>query len=429
MLIYYKYDGVDIDWEEAISGKFASGAGGESWLCQLTNALRSNSNMNGKKITHAPQAPYFMGSQNGQYPRGGYNKVHRDCGSNIDWYNTQFYNQGSTSYNSYNGLFHNSIGWSSQSAVYEIMNGASPDRVSVPAEKIIVGKHTSGDGSTFVAGSTLKSIFDSALSAGQWNGGFMTWQFYHEVFPSQSDGKPLIDHVLNAKSGVSTSSRPPSTTTTAPPTRSTTASPTGNIRITNFGTSTIWYYAATVSGVSPGFTITKFEIRMSNYAWYQCEIASYAYKCGVTAQIGTPLSIRLTANEKTITTYNVITNFNDESVFDFGKNFAIEPTMPPSPTPRPTTRPTTSTSQTARPSQTQRPTQRPNNAGGSRIGVSTRSGSSQWYLTVELDNPSRVSIASVEMQDSDMTQWANGEYASWCDCYAFSEYAPYNYYI
>ena len=48
-------------------------------------------------ITHAPQGPYFMGTS--KYPNDAYNKIHRDVGSEIDFYNVQFYNQGSTSYN------------------------------------------------------------------------------------------------------------------------------------------------------------------------------------------------------------------------------------------------------------------------------------------------------------------------------------------
>ena len=48
-------------------------------------------------ITHAPQAPYFMGTT--KYAHDAYNKVHREVGSMIQFYNVQFYNQGSTSYN------------------------------------------------------------------------------------------------------------------------------------------------------------------------------------------------------------------------------------------------------------------------------------------------------------------------------------------
>ena len=143
----YQYNGVDVDWEEAIDGKFAAGAGGEQWLCTLTNALR-NALPSEMGISHAPQAPYFMGSTRGQYPNGGYATVHSVCGHNIDFYNVQFYNQGQSTYNTYDSLFVSSIDWSQNSAVYQIMDGASPENVQIPASKLVVGKHTNGDGSS-----------------------------------------------------------------------------------------------------------------------------------------------------------------------------------------------------------------------------------------------------------------------------------------
>jgi len=164
----YDYDCVDVDWEEAYYGYFDADQGGEEWLCSLTSTLNSNLDST-QYITHAPQAPYFMGSP--KYPLGGYTTVHKNCGDLISWYNVQFYNQGSTTYNTYAGLFVNSIGWSTNTAVYEIMDGASSENVQVPAEKIVVGKHTYGDGSTFVDGATLKSMFNDALTAGRWNTG------------------------------------------------------------------------------------------------------------------------------------------------------------------------------------------------------------------------------------------------------------------
>merc|ERR1719229_1721791 len=191
----HRYDGVDVDWEEAINGYFGAGAGGEQWLCTLTNTLR-NALSSEKEISHAPQAPYFMGSTLNQYPDGGYATVHQLCGDNIDFYNVQFYNQGGSTYNDYASLFVSSIGWSQNSAVYQIMDGASPEGVSVPASKIVVGKHTNGDGSSFVDGATLKTVFDDALAAGRWSAGFMTWQFYKEVYPSS--GTALIDDVITA---------------------------------------------------------------------------------------------------------------------------------------------------------------------------------------------------------------------------------------
>lgn len=103
-------DGVDIDYED--SAAFEAGTG-EAWVITLTTVLRSR--MPDKIITHAPQAPYFMGTT--KYPQDAYNKIHSQVGSDIQFYNVQFYNQGSTSYNSSQGLFNVSGGWAPGTSV------------------------------------------------------------------------------------------------------------------------------------------------------------------------------------------------------------------------------------------------------------------------------------------------------------------------
>merc|ERR1719361_1201223 len=275
------------------------------------------------EISHAPQSPYFMGSTLGQYPNGGYATVHQLCGDKIDFYNVQFYNQGGSTYDSYNTLFVSSNGWSANSAVYQIMDGASPENVQVPASKIVVGKHTFGDGSSFVDGATLKNVFNSALSAGRWNAGFMTWQFYKEIYPSS--GSPLIESVITANWGNTNNVTPyPTVSSVATPSPTNPSSTTTNIKIVNYGTSGSWYYAAVypLQDVASGYVVSKFEVEKDNGGWFTCEITNYAYKCSVDSMISVPLSIRLTANDgSTITGYDVISTFSDTVVYDFGTNF------------------------------------------------------------------------------------------------------------
>ena len=55
-------------------------------------------------------------------------------GDLIDWYNVQFYNQGSTEYNTYAELFTTATGYFSQTSVKEIINRG------IPSSKVIVGK-------------------------------------------------------------------------------------------------------------------------------------------------------------------------------------------------------------------------------------------------------------------------------------------------
>ncbi len=76
-----QYDGVDIDWEEGYL--FNSAGDGEIWLQTLTNTLDNILNPITKNylITHAPQAPYFMGRTLNQYPQGGYLTIHNNVGN------------------------------------------------------------------------------------------------------------------------------------------------------------------------------------------------------------------------------------------------------------------------------------------------------------------------------------------------------------
>merc|ERR1712176_440548 len=440
----YLYDGVDVDWEEAISGKFQSGAGGEVWLCALTDNLR-NALPADKEISHAPQSPYFMGSTLNQYPDGGYATVHQNCGDNIDFYNVQFYNQGGSTYNTYDSLFVSSIGWSQNSAVYQIMDGASPERVTIPASKLVVGKHTNGDGSSFIDGASLKTIFNSALVDGRWSAGFMTWQFYKEIYPSS--GTPLIDEVIIANwptEGTDTTATPTSTTTptttatastaasTTTPTTTATASTaastttvsstagpsstatpttsTDNIQIINHHGVNEWYFAANVNGISDGFNLNKFEIQKANNVWFecgQCADSSLLYTCILDSEIALPVSVRLSAvhsdgSQHIITSQNFISTFDYGEISDFGSNFAASSTSSPTTTSAATS--STDSTQSGNPQQ---------------ITLTNRGSSGVWWYAVTVSDP----ITSIEMRGSGQPDWEMGVFnEEWAgDYYTFNQ--------
>jgi len=164
-------DGVDLDWED----NSAMDAGtGEQWLITCTNKLRSLLG-SGYLISHAPQAPYFMGPP--QYKNGGYLTVNQQAGSSIDYYNIQFYNQATSSYSSYTALFQTSDGWANGTAVYQIAK-------SVPVTKLIVGKPvTTGDATNtgYVSVSNLASYLQQGQAAGSWKAGVFGWQYYSDI--------------------------------------------------------------------------------------------------------------------------------------------------------------------------------------------------------------------------------------------------------
>lgn len=120
-MIRNQLDGVDIDWEDTAAFQSTAG-GGEAWLIKFTNQLRSK--LPSAIITHAPQAPYFGGVS--LYPNNAYLAVEQAVGSSIQFYNVQFYNQGSTPYNTSYSLFNVSGGWAPGTSVNEIIAKGVP---------------------------------------------------------------------------------------------------------------------------------------------------------------------------------------------------------------------------------------------------------------------------------------------------------------
>ncbi|KAG6833011.1 hypothetical protein H0H87_012597 [Tephrocybe sp. NHM501043] len=162
----YKLDGIDVDYEDF--GAF-NGGSAEAWLISFTTQLRNQLPSGSYILTHAPVAPWFSPSI---WPGGGYLKVHSSVGSLIDWYNVQFYNQGTSEYTTCNGLLTASSGTWPESAVFQIVaNG-------VPRSKIVIGKPaTASEASNgFMDTSTLASCLQTAKAQG-WNGGAMVWQY------------------------------------------------------------------------------------------------------------------------------------------------------------------------------------------------------------------------------------------------------------
>ena len=89
-------------------------------------------------IGHAPQAPYFQGAP--FQPGGGYVTVHANVGSAIDWYAVQFYNQGSSTYDTEQTLVFESNGFAQGTALEQII------AKGVSAAQLWVGKPaTPGD--------------------------------------------------------------------------------------------------------------------------------------------------------------------------------------------------------------------------------------------------------------------------------------------
>lgn len=103
-------DGVDIDFEDSES--FINGTG-EYWLIVFMQQIRKS--LPFYIISHAPQGPYFSPLF---APNGAYLTVDKLVGKFIDFYNIQFYNQGNTTYTTYQELFVDSGQLNPQTSIF-----------------------------------------------------------------------------------------------------------------------------------------------------------------------------------------------------------------------------------------------------------------------------------------------------------------------
>ncbi|OCH85900.1 glycoside hydrolase family 18 protein [Obba rivulosa] len=168
-VIEYDLDGIDVDYED-FNAMDSSSSAAETWLITFTQQLRSQLPQGQYIITHAPVAPWF--SPNSAWAGGGYLKVDQEVGSLIDWYNVQFYNQGTTEYTTCTNLLTTSGGSYPGSSLFEIAsNGVSLD-------KLVIGKPgNSGDAdSGYIAPATLAGCVEQAKNQG-WDAGVMVWEF------------------------------------------------------------------------------------------------------------------------------------------------------------------------------------------------------------------------------------------------------------
>ncbi|KAF8315343.1 glycoside hydrolase family 18 protein, partial [Clavulina sp. PMI_390] len=165
----YGLQGIDVDYED-MSAMNKQNNGAENWLIEYTNELRNQLPAGQYVITHAPVAPWFSQSA---YKTGAYYTVNEKAGSNIDWYNVQFYNQGDTQYTTCETLITKSGGDFPGTSVKEINSEAN-----VPFNKIVIGKPSASyqADNGYVDFSTLATCITDAGKMG-WDAGTMFWEF------------------------------------------------------------------------------------------------------------------------------------------------------------------------------------------------------------------------------------------------------------
>ncbi|KAF8809476.1 glycoside hydrolase family 18 protein [Phlegmacium glaucopus] len=164
----FDLDGVDVDYED-FNAIDAGDGKAEAWLASFTQQLRVQLPQGQFILTHAPVAPWFSP---GKFGGGAYLKVDSTVGSLIDWYNVQFYNQGTSEYTTCSGLLTSSSSTWPQSALFQISHSG------VPLSKLVIGKPaTTSDASNgFINPSTLATCVAQAKNQG-WSAGVMVWEF------------------------------------------------------------------------------------------------------------------------------------------------------------------------------------------------------------------------------------------------------------
>ncbi|MEO5335308.1 MAG: glycoside hydrolase family 18 protein [Magnetospirillum sp. WYHS-4] len=162
----YRLDGVDFDIEDIHALQAGTAT---QWLADATRAVKDV--LPDAVVTHAPQAPYFMGAY-----ASNYLQVDEQVGDLIDFYNIQFYNQMSTGYDSCTTLIDQADGWATGTAVKQLI------AAGIPQTRIVIGKPmTPGDaapGNTgYMPVENLVGCLDYAIHAGSRPRGVMTWQW------------------------------------------------------------------------------------------------------------------------------------------------------------------------------------------------------------------------------------------------------------
>lgn len=99
-------------------------------------------------------------------------EVDQTVGSLIDWYNVQFYNQGTSEYTTCTGLLNTSSSTWPSTALFQIAASG------VPLNKLVIGKPaTTADANNgYMDPSTLASCLGAAKAQG-WDAGVMVWEY------------------------------------------------------------------------------------------------------------------------------------------------------------------------------------------------------------------------------------------------------------
>ena len=182
-----------------------------NYLGNMSKSIKEN--LTNGLVSHSPQTPYLYPYSNGNW-KTLYYTIEQNFGDYIDWYNIQYYNQGT--YSEESQVFTNDVAFNA--SVKQLQNGVA-GLTPIPAKKIVVGGGTdSGSGlcknSSNTTGPTwttlskwVKNQENNENSEWYNNGGVMSW-----VYGINSDmgyNSDLKTYWNNLKSSSALGSYPP----------------------------------------------------------------------------------------------------------------------------------------------------------------------------------------------------------------------------
>ena len=163
-------DGVDFDLEHIQTGFIFPGFTAAqllTWFQTMGTVARAILG-GARKISHAPQSPYFSTTW---APNGGYTQVYLN-NPDIDYLDIQYYNQ-TAQYNTFDSIWITGPSDFPGSAIAQI------NAAGVPFSKLVLGTFLQdGDGSLFTNDPlVIKAWVDQGFTTLNWNGGAMSWHW------------------------------------------------------------------------------------------------------------------------------------------------------------------------------------------------------------------------------------------------------------
>jgi hypothetical protein len=197
----------------------------------------------------------------------------------IQFYNIQFYNQGSTPYNTASNLFNSSGGWAPKTSVNEIIASG------VPSTKIVVGKGatTADAGTGYMTAQALSAAFVAAYQFNKWCTGVMFWQY-----SSDPNGTILSQSISSLLSLVgSTIITTPTNTTNTTKTNTTTNATQTNTTNTTL-TNTTKTNTTNTTGTNTTSTNSSIIVSMPIRLVYIDSISNWGSAAGLAASLAVP---------------------------------------------------------------------------------------------------------------------------------------------